>query len=402
MPDLHFSEEEAALYIAGALNLDRRAEFEKRLAESAELRALVRELEEGAVALAMAAPRLRAPSSVWQRIEAVVAREGKPKAAITESWLGWWRSGWAAATACVLASLLYALWVHRPGRSEASLPSDVSENHSQPVTPTIGSFPAENKNVARAPLQATPTVTNTFTNSVADERQIRAFQWQIANLENQMARMVQSLAQQQALLAEPGRIKFFMLPQPSNSSPNALLGRLAPEVQRALFLALARELGWQAISEEQTGNSASSGQTNRTGVDFVDLRTGTNAAPNPPRLPEPELQITSPSTPTPTLPTTPSGGPIPGFVSGDNLVVAIDSSIAPAGSHLSFWSGTDNQPQQLIGTATLGNNPAVVTVPIATASAAGSGLNLSVVASTPGGSSNVIGYFPPPTNITHP
>src|SRR2546423_15510843 len=126
MPDLHFSEEDAALYVAGALAAARRAEFEVRLAESPELRALVRELQEGAVALAMAAPRHRAPPLVWQRIENAVAKEAKPKASIAESWLSWWRTGWAAATACLLALLLYALWVNRPPKAEASHSSEAS------------------------------------------------------------------------------------------------------------------------------------------------------------------------------------------------------------------------------------------------------------------------------------
>ena len=57
MPELHSWEDEAARYLLGELGNVERADFEERLAGSPELRALVRELEEGAVALSMTSPR---------------------------------------------------------------------------------------------------------------------------------------------------------------------------------------------------------------------------------------------------------------------------------------------------------------------------------------------------------
>src|SRR6266542_4168642 len=113
MPDLYSPEDEAALYVLGELTAVERREFEARLAQSADLRVLVRELEEGAVALSMASPRRRPPREVWTRIEKAVTSQTRRKVVIPAFWVGWWRHGWAAAAACSVGWLLYALWTHR-------------------------------------------------------------------------------------------------------------------------------------------------------------------------------------------------------------------------------------------------------------------------------------------------
>jgi anti-sigma-K factor RskA len=69
MADLHPFEDQAVLYLLDRLPADERREFEARLAESAELRALLRELEDGTVAMAMTAPSHRPPKQIWQRIK---------------------------------------------------------------------------------------------------------------------------------------------------------------------------------------------------------------------------------------------------------------------------------------------------------------------------------------------
>src|SRR5258705_411401 len=115
MPHLDSPEDEAALYLLGELNAAERQEFEARLAYSAELRALVRELEEGTVALSMGLPRRRSPQEVWTRIERIVTNETRRKVVRPAFWTGCWRHGWAAAAACLVGWLLYAFWAHRPG-----------------------------------------------------------------------------------------------------------------------------------------------------------------------------------------------------------------------------------------------------------------------------------------------
>src|ERR1700704_5991512 len=128
MPDLPLPEDEAALYVVGELTPAERAGFEARLAQSAELRALVRELEEGAVVLAMAAPRRQPPPLVWQGIEKAVAQESGQKLILP----AFWRNGWFAAAACLVGWLFYALWPSRSGPSDISPPIVASEPHSQP------------------------------------------------------------------------------------------------------------------------------------------------------------------------------------------------------------------------------------------------------------------------------
>jgi len=101
MADLYSPEDEAALYVLGELSGAERREFEGRLALSAELCALVRELEEGTVALSMASPQRRPPGEVWLRIEQEVAGTKRRKIVIPAFWIGWWRNGWGAAAACL-------------------------------------------------------------------------------------------------------------------------------------------------------------------------------------------------------------------------------------------------------------------------------------------------------------
>src|SRR5919108_5530595 len=120
MPDPHLPEEEALLYVLGELTAAGRRDFEARLAQSAELRALVRELEEGAEALSMASPQRRCPREVWTRIENTMTRKQRWKVVMSAFWAGWWRNGWAAAAACLVGWLLLALWANRPGSLPAS------------------------------------------------------------------------------------------------------------------------------------------------------------------------------------------------------------------------------------------------------------------------------------------
>jgi len=84
-----------------------------------------------------------------------------------------------------------------------------------------------------------------------------------------------------------------------------------------------------------------------------------------------------------------SSGNIPGFISGTNLVLALDDSVVPRGSAVSFWVASDTHGQHLLGTTTTGEDPTVVTVPTATTS----GWNLTITANSGSGSSNVVGQF---------
>ena len=65
-----------------------------------------------------------------------------------------------------------------------------------------------------------------------------------------------------------------------------------------------------------------------------------------------------------------------------------------AGSFLTFLTTTSWGQYQSLGSATLGNNPMVVTIPFGVSSLAGG--NVSVFAGTPNGPSNLIGQFTSP------
>src|ERR1700722_8849999 len=130
MSELHPSEDKAAQYLLGGLTDAERREFEAELANSAELRALLRELEESSVLLALSSPQRRPPAKVWQAIEKSVANDPKAKEPIPAFWTIQAWHGWAAAAAVLLGWLLYAFWVNHP----TSL--DLSKSASGPNAPS--------------------------------------------------------------------------------------------------------------------------------------------------------------------------------------------------------------------------------------------------------------------------
>jgi hypothetical protein len=123
------------------------------------------------------------------------------------------------------------------------------------------------------------------------------------------------------------------------------------------------------------------------GVDFVDLRPAKNDVANQ-----------SPTQPTPAQPKTESqlvdlaDPTIPAFVSGDNLVVALDPSVVPPNSSLTFavhassFGATD-------GSFVMGNNPVLVTIPFSSGS--GGGVFLTVGTTSSSGQSNTTQFFVP-------
>ena len=111
--------------------------------------------------------------------------------------------------------------------------------------------------------------------------------------------------------------------------------QLSPALQRAIFLAMARELGWlpPASQAGADGITLDPGSSNSWNVDFVDLRPGATNLP-PPKL---EIQdtVNQSAAPAPAL-----GAAIPAFISGNNLIMAIDSSIAAKGSYVGVSTGS--------------------------------------------------------------
>src|SRR5258706_3999283 len=299
MPDFPLPEDEAALYVTGELPPAERAGFEARLAQSAELRALVRELEEGAVVLAMAAPRRQPPPLVWQGIEKAVAEESGQKLMPPAFGSQWWRNGWFAAAACLVGWLLYALWAGRPAPLDISPANVASESRSQPGPALTDSSRTEKTSLAPAP---SPMVTNTTDQLLqARTRENEALR-QVLALKNQVSHLSEFLAQQQALLAEPNRLKFFQLTPDSEASEDPAPVQLSPALQHAISLATAREVG-----------SVPSDSADDLDVDFVDFRPSPNGTPNSLQVKPKDLTKTAAVSES-SSPATATKGTIPAFV----------------------------------------------------------------------------------------
>jgi len=423
MADVSSNENEVLRYVLGEFSAAERREFESRMAASVELRALVDELETGMVAVATASPRRRPPPEVWQRIEKAVVRETRPKLAFPAFGFGWLRSGWAVAVACLMGWVFYAFLLNRhevPAAAKLKIPPGeiaVATSAEPPPKPVAApSLVASATNAAVELLQARA-------------REIMELRGKIARLETVTTQLSRSLAQQHALLGESNRIKFYHLSAVSTTSGKGSTAPLSPGLQRAVLTALARELGWLpagSTSATQTGGNFPPIPVTFGGVDFIDLLPGsqtvfsqpqiqsqvgsgrqtadnTAAGTQVPPLVQPQIESTAPAASPGTTAPDPA---IPAFVSGDNLVVAMDSTIVPAGSSVTLTVLDANQ-NATGGTFILGNNPAVLTIPLSDLSdpsaspyvvAGFSGWMVNINSIFPNGQTGTMQFFTPATN----
>ncbi|HWF19101.1 MAG TPA: hypothetical protein VG754_07530 [Verrucomicrobiae bacterium] len=396
MPDHDPLGDEAAQYVLDGLSQAERAGFETRMAHSAELRAQVRELEDGMAALALAAPRRKPPAKLWGQIEKELARESGWRKAVCELRHDWWRNGWAAAAACLVGWALYAFYVNEM-RPSTRAPMEISEASATQRGTSTNSAPMEKNAAIHPPSRTAPT---NLARSDAALVQVQSLRKEIADLKTQVAQMSLSLAQQQAMLGESNRLKFLKL-TPASADDSTTISQLSPALQRAIFIAMARELGW--LPPENPPTSEESGvvrlpSTNQWNVDFVDLRPGANNPSSNPLSPKTESPLVS-SAPA-SAPPTAASPTIPAFISGDNLIMAIDSTTVAKGSSLTFSTGATPDTQQIQGTTTLGDNPMVVTMPINDYIAnQPNGVTVNIISTSTSGSS-VLQFNVPPT-INH-
>ncbi|MGC3957052.1 MAG: hypothetical protein QM813_03535 [Verrucomicrobiota bacterium] len=208
-PKLHPQADEAARYVLDQLPPPARHEFELQLTQSPELRALVQELEEGVEAMARAVPQRPPPPQTWNPIEQAIAREVERKIVRPSFGGTWWRSGWAAAAACLVALFTYAWWP----KSKMILAVNSSPAESALGTPAVESV------VSRPSLVPPERVFPTNVMTVAEWKpvanltspELASLRWQIASMQAQLEQLSDVVAQQRAILAEPGRFKFFPL-----------------------------------------------------------------------------------------------------------------------------------------------------------------------------------------------
>ena len=398
MPNLPMPESNAALYVMGALNSFEKREFEALLAQSDELRAEVHELEEGLLALALTSPRKQPPAQVWKSIEKSVAEVRKSGRALPLPLANWWRSGWAAAAACLLGWILFAFWNPQPEPEVSALPPDFVAIAPSMTEAQTNNAAIDRKSGLEQEMAAETTARDQMLRSRTEE--VAALRQQIAGLENQVIYLSQSVTQKQAQLGEPSRIKFFQLAPFSIANNGGTNAPLSPALQRAVFLAMAGELGWLPPD----GERLNPGGTNEMKVDFVDLRPGrTDVVDEPYSQPKaqsgmelaavPTEVVPAPAPETPTTPPAEASSAIPAFLAGDDLVVAIDATVASSGSQLTFWDETGTHA---LGSASVGENPLVIRFNATSFRGFGgpAGPSLIIMAEEPSGLSEMIQLAP--------
>jgi hypothetical protein len=419
-------EDEATLYVLGRLRRAERRKFQARMKASSELRALVRDLEAGTVALALAMPQREAPPQAWENVKDAVAREVKARAFFVR----WIRSGWAAAACVLIGWLVYALWIHR-SLEEVSPPGLSAEMVQREPDPGVIANP-DMPRTLRQPHNPS-NVASPKATSLARIGEIATLRRQLRDLEDQVAHMSQVMTQQQQTFpSEPGQLAFFQL---APVAPDGATGRVvkppSPELQRALLIGMARELGWlrPSAAAQPSANPekketkpetqqpalapgpASAPASADLGVNFVDLPPeGAGQSPTAPTLGAEEAKklksiLAEPTASSPETATTTESleAAIPILRSETTLILALDSSVLPfpATNPVTVWTAPQNRAgtggsmatslseppgSALIarGTFTLGNSATVLTIPWGNSSAN----SLSPIVFTTGGATN--------------
>lgn len=354
--------EKSAQYVLGELSPDERDEFEALLDQSDELRAHVQELEDGALAIATASARVAPPKNIWREINREIAHDERQKrlrvivGAI-------FKNGWAAAAACLVGWLIYALTPDHTPSNRSQQPSLAA---SSPIgIPNASATNANASATSASNLLSSQPPTQTERQLEIANRESVLLRNQLAGLQQQIAQLSGTLTQQQAALNEPSRMKFLQL-APSTGLDKAVL---SPAVQRALFYALANELGWLSLTNENHFSPPIAGDlglTNGVNMDFVDLRTS-NAPPIRLRAPAPKQLAQNTDTPaskdaSPTGDTQPVASTvIPAFVSGTSLFFAVDSTMAYPSSQFVVSPGVLGLGEES-STVALNDAPVVVAV----------------------------------------
>lgn len=372
MPDFHSPEDEATLYVLGELTVADRRKFEARMAESAELRALVRELEEGAVALSTALPQRRPPAEVWSGIEQAVGRDNQRNTPAW--WMSFWRNGWAAAAVCLAGWVLYAILWNGRGSSKPATTQSVLQSE----------IPVANSSPAQQAVTAPPSPTNADRQLLQVRAgEIRDLHLKVTEMERTTNDLSQLLAQERARLGESNRIKFFHLTSTPAASGDATAPQFSPAMQRAVLISIGRELGWFPV-EPKSGVGNGRAANTVDGIDFVDLRSPNNSGGNQP-VGQPQKEVQTADVPAPS---------IPAFVSGDKLIVGLDSTIVPPNSSVTVTVASANAGTTG-GTLVTGDNPTMVTVPLSSGAASDGGLAVTLFSVSPSGIPTTNQFFAP-------
>lgn len=368
MPEPIPHTDDATAYVLGTLGARERRRFERRLKKSSELRKVVRVLEMGSIGLALTAPRREPPAKLWEGIQSAVTHEcEKQDRAAGRAWL---RSAVGIAACAVVGWLAYTLWHPRASSSSPTLAAGSVAAGSATNAAAAA--------LARA-ISQMPAASNIASNPPRERRARRpsesaTLRERVGDLESQVAHLEQTVTQQQAMPADFNRLTFLSIgPEGANGTTSGQMISPSPELQRALLLGVARQLGWMPPSPEPPPsvlpppaptplNPNPPATQNEPGVEFVDLP--------PVEATSSEGQTASAQAQTSFLPATSEESSfqntksIPVFWSPTNLVFAINSSVAPAGTEaVSFYSGYAGSSSVFRGSVPLGSGATVVTMP---------------------------------------
>ena len=98
------TQELASLYVLDLLPEQEKLEVDLLISRNAEVRQLIRSLNVNVEAMALSVPPVKAPSGIWNRIEARInAKHQTPKA-------GWWRQTWLPLAACFILGAILS-WI---------------------------------------------------------------------------------------------------------------------------------------------------------------------------------------------------------------------------------------------------------------------------------------------------
>ena len=373
--------DDTTAYVLGTLSARERRRFEARLKNSAELRKMVRLLEIGSIGLAMSAPRREPPTRLWEGIHLAVTREREKQERMSRKI--WLRSAVGIAACAIVGWFAYTFWSDQTSSANQQLVADAS-------------IATNSTSLVARPISQQPIVTNFA--SQPRRRTLRpgesaTLRERVGDLENQVAHLTHTVAQH-GTPPDFSPLTFLNIaPEGSDVTANGQMTAPSPELRRALLLGVARQLGWMPppappaiftsppssppspqsspLPSTQSPEPNPPPASNDTGVEFVDLP--------PVEAPSPETttaSVQTPSAPPPTAVaatetttseenTSPNATSIPAYMSGTNLVFAIDSSVVPVGTEtVSFYSGNAGGVISFRGSIALGNTPTVVTMPV--------------------------------------
>ncbi len=323
MNKLNSPHDEANDYLLGRLTPAARYEFEKQLAEDVALRQLVRELEEGLVALALTAPQLEVPVAAWANIQSAIARP---------SWRIYWQQlfqnqsftqrltlvGGVAAVMLLGAIWFYSLTMADPSNL-ANANNNFAVNHQANTSPkahelglVINALPGKNE-----------------------------------SLENPKPQLMLNVSKPTVAVAHsPKNDLQLIAPDVGNVPSNS---RLSPQMQAAMLMAAAKQMGWTRNNLPTTGEIP---------VEVVDVANASDTAgttmlaagiTDSGSLPFDEFALTDAGD---------LGVPIMALDS--NLYAAIDPATLPpnSGSILIWEVGV--QGGKIIGTVNVGDSPMII------------------------------------------